>query len=333
MSDSLLPYAVGAAKRARKAAVRMRRRVERLHTVPAIGGGLRPRAHISPVHFSISGGRTLNFAVAVARGRVGSAVLVLTHGTHRVELPLDVEPQADGTALLTATTPLRYETPSETGRRGPMLTSGLWKPTLVLTDPQGETHRAAVTAFAEPAADGPTRVYSPSPTSGALFRIVRSVDGFALIKVRAPRRHAEFTDFELRWDRVTVHGRIYGFAAAEARGKAEMALRRGSGGPVTVTPEWDGDRFRFDVPFDRMGGVDHARVWELFVRVGGQRLKIARQFTDVRYPRRVFRTPIRIIALDNGSLMRVHAYVAGAGALVVSCVDVIPASPSTEEVA
>ncbi|WP_189946720.1 hypothetical protein [Streptomyces roseolus] len=311
----------------------MRRRVERLHTVPAIGGGLRHRAHIKPVHFSISGGRTLNFAVSVPRGRVASAVLVLTHGTHRVELPLEVEPQADGTALLTATTPLRYETPSETGRRGPMLTSGLWKPTLVLTDPQGETRRAVVTAFAEPAADGPTRVYSPSPTSGALFRIVRSVDGFALIKVRAPRRHAEFTDFELRWDRVTVYGRVYGFAAAEARGKAEMVLRRGGGAPVSVTPEWEGDRFRFDVPFDRMGGVDHARVWELFVRVGGQRLKISRQFTDVRYPRRVFRTPIRIIALDNGSLMRVHAYVAGAGALVVSCVDVIPASPSTEEVA
>ncbi|MEU2545605.1 hypothetical protein ABZ618_09220 [Streptomyces roseolus] len=311
----------------------MRRRVERLHTVPAIGGGLRHRAHIKPVHFSISGGRTLNFAVAVPRARVASAVLVLTHGTHRVELPLEVEPQADGTALLTATTPLRYETPSETGRRGPMLTSGLWKPTLVLTDPQGETRRAAVTAFAEPAADGPTRVYSPSPTSGALFRIVRSVDGFALIKVRAPRRHAEFTDFELRWDRVTVHGRVYGFAAAEARGKAEMVLRRGGGNPVSVTPEWEGDRFRFDVPFHRMGGVDHARVWELFVHVGGQRLKISRQFTDVRYPRRVFRTPIRIIALDNGSLMRVHAYVAGAGALVVSCVDVIPASPSTEEVA
>ncbi|MFD6249346.1 hypothetical protein [Streptomyces roseolus] len=311
----------------------MRRRVERLHTVPAIGGGLRNRAHIRPVHFSLSGGRTLNFAVAVPRARVASAALVLTHGTHRVELPLEIEPQADGTALLTATTPLRYETPSETGRRGPMLTSGLWKPTLVLTDPQGETRRAAVTAFAEPAADGPTRVYSPSPTSGALFRIVRSVDGFALIKVRAPRRHAEFTDFELRWDRVTVHGRIYGFAAAEARGKAEMVLRRGGGNPVSVTPEWEGDRFRFDVPFDRMGGVDHARVWELFVRVGGQRLKISRQFTDVRYPRRVFRTPIRIIALDNGSLMRVHAYVAGAGALVVSCVDVIPASPSTEEVA
>ncbi|MFF0474364.1 hypothetical protein [Streptomyces sp. NPDC004284] len=334
MSDSLLPYAVGAAKRARQVAVRMRRRVEQLHTVPAIGGGLRPHAMLRPVHFSVSSGRTLNFAVAVPAPQVASAVLVLSHRTSREQIPLELEPQADGTVLLTATTSLRHSGRSETARRGPVLSSGLWRLEVVITKPGGQTQRVKVAAASgHEISDGPTLPHSPSPTSGALFRIVRSMDGFALLKVRDPRPHAELTSFDLRWDRVTVHGRLIG-APVEAPGQAEAVMRRSNHPPVSVTPEWQGDRFTFDVPLDGMGGArGTARTWDLYLRMGTGRLRIARKLTDVRHPRQVYRTPFRIIALDNGSLMRVHAYVAAAGAFVVSCVDVIDAPRSTEEVA
>ncbi|MFF8842924.1 hypothetical protein ACF08N_09330 [Streptomyces sp. NPDC015127] len=334
MSDSLLPYAVGAAKRARRAAVRMRRRVEQLHTVPAIGGGIRPRAQLRPVHFSVSSGRTLNFAVAVPGRGVTSAVLVLSHGTARERVPLELEPQADGTLLLTATVPLRHRDGPEPAGRGPVLSTGIWRLAVLLTDSEGQTRHTKITAAAAPeVSDGPTLPYSPSPTSGAVFRPVRSVDGYALLKVRPPRPHAELTSFDLRWDRITVHGRLIGCTRGTATATAEAVVRRGNQAVVTE-PEWDGDRFTFEVPLDRMGsGRGTARTWDLFLRLGGSRLKIARQLTDVRHPRQVYRTPFRIVALDNGSLLRVHAHVTAAGALAVNCAEVIAAPRSTEEVA
>ncbi|MFJ4337581.1 hypothetical protein [Streptomyces sp. NPDC088915] len=334
MSDSLLPYAVGAAKRARRVAVRVRRRVEQLHTVPAIGGGLRPRAMLHPLHFSVSGGKTLNFAVTVPAQSVVSAVLVLSHGASREQIPLELEPQRDGTVLLTATTSLRHDGGSETARRGPVLGSGLWRLGMALTGPDGRTRRAGIAAASgQEVPDGPTLSYSPSPSSGAVFRIVRSVDGFALLKVRGPRPQAELTSVDLRWDRITVHGRLIGSARIEGAGQAEAVRRRSGRPPATATPEWQGDRFTFDVPLHGMGGARGTTRWDLYLRHGAARLRIARRLTDVRYPGQVYRTPFRIVALDNGSLMRVHAYVTAAGAFSVSCADVTDAPRSTEEVA
>lgn len=313
----------------------MRRRVEQLHTVPTIGGGIRPRPQLRPVHYSVSGGRTLNFAVAVPRRDVASAVLMLSHGTARERVPLELEPQADGTLLLTATVPLRHRDRPEPAGRGPALSSGIWRLAVLITDLAGQTHRTKVTAAAaREVSDGPTLPSSPSPTSGAVFRPVRSVDGFALLKVRAPRPHAELTAFDLRWDRITVHGRLIGCARAEASGTAEAVVRRGNHKTVTAKPAWQGDRFSFDVPLDKMGGDrGTARTWDLYLRLGGARLKIARQLTDVRHPRQVYRTPFRIVALDNGTLMRVHAHVTAAGALAVNCAEVIAPPQSTEEIA
>lgn len=334
MSDSLLPYAVGAAKRARRAAARIRRRVEQLHTVPTISGGMRPRAHLRPVHYTVGNGRTLNFAVAVPGGQIASAALLLSHGTAREKLPLELEPQADGTLLLTTTVPLRHRDAQERAGRGPALGTGIWRLAVLITTIDGRTHRTRVTAPAPPElSDSPTLPYSPSPTSGAWFRPVRSVDGFALLKVRSPRAHAELTSFDLRWDRVTVHGRLIGSAPPEAPGTVEAVVRRSNQKSVTTRPEWQGDRFTFDVPLDRMGGAT-ARTWDMYLRLGRTRLRIARQLTDVRHPRQVYRTPFRIVALDNGSLLRVHAHLTAAGALSVSCAELVPAPPrSTEEVA
>ncbi|MFD0429112.1 hypothetical protein ACFQ60_18955 [Streptomyces zhihengii] len=47
----------------------------------------------------------------------------------------------------------------------------------------------------------------------------------------------------------------------------------------------------------------------------------------------MYRTPFRIIALDNGALLRVHAHVTAAGALTVACAELEPALRSTEDIA
>ncbi|WP_261993773.1 hypothetical protein [Streptomyces sp. t39] len=305
-----------------------------MHTVPAIGGGIRPRAQLRPVHYSVSSGRTLNFAVSVPGRDIASADLMLSHGTSRERVPLELEPQADGTLLLTATVPLRHRDRPGQGARGPALGNGIWRLTVLLTDAAGSTRRVRVTAAANAEiSDGPTLTYSPSPVDGTVFRPVRSVDGFALLKVRPARPHAELTSFDLRWDRITVHGRLVGRDTAGGSGTAEAVVRRGSQ-TATAEPRWDGDRFTFDVPLDRMGGGrGTSRTWDLFLRVGGSRLRIARRLTDVRHPKQVYRTPFRIIALDSGALLRVHAHVTAAGALTVACAELEPAHRSTEDIA
>ncbi|GAA0590317.1 hypothetical protein [Streptomyces crystallinus] len=333
MSDSLLPYAVGAAKRARRAAVRMRRRVEQMHTVPAIDG-VKPRPLLQPVHFSVSGGRTLNFAVTFPRRpeAVSAAHLEMSRGRKVVHVELEQEPQSDGSLLLTATAPLRHDDPSETGTRGPVLSSGMWRMEVVVTDSDGRELRAKIASAPAESSDGPTLSTSPSPSSGAVFRPVRSVDGRSMLSVRGPRHQAELTSFELRWDRITVHGRLIAPQAPVEEYVAEAVLRRSSKAASAV-PVWDGDRFTFDVPLAEMAVGRSTRTWDMHLKAGGNRIKIARKLTDVRHPKQVYRTPFRIVALDNGSLARVHAYVTPAGVLAVSCTGFGTAPRGAEEVA
>ncbi|GGY31120.1 hypothetical protein [Streptomyces omiyaensis] len=342
MSDSLLPYAVGAAKRARQAAVRMRRRVERLQTAPAFASGIRPRPALHAVHLSVLGGRTLNVALtAPAAVDVTSAHLELTRGGRHLRLDLEVEPQSDGSRLLTATTALRYtdrtdlaDHPEEhgPGRAGVALFSGLWRIGVVLTGADGKELRAGVGAVALPTTDGPTAPVSPSPDSGAHFRIMRSVDGFAVLKVRAPVHQAELDRFDLRWDRIVVHGRLIA-RQGPVSGYTAQAVRRG-GGTVVPTPlEWDGDAFTFEVPLAEMVAGGRSYRWDMQLQHGRTGLKIGRRLTDVRRRHQVIRTTFRIIALEDGTLLRAHAYITSAGALAVSCVAFEGAPHGAEEVA
>ncbi|WP_282695083.1 hypothetical protein [Streptomyces sp. CC208A] len=339
MSDALLPYAVGAAKRARRVAVRMRRRVERLHTAPAFGGGIPPRPALRPLHLSVLGGRTLNVAVlAPPSADLASARLELTRGGRTLRLPLELEPQGDGTLLLTATTALRFtdtpEQPGDTGpygpgRPGPALSAGLWRITTVLTRTDGQELRTGVAAAALPAADGPVAPVSPDPACGAHFRLMRSVDGFAVLKVRAPAHQAELNTFALRWDRITVRGRIVAPQAPPAAYTAQ-AVRRGGGAVVQAPLEWDGDSFAFDLPLAGMVSGRRAHRWDIQLQQGRTGLKIGRRLTDLRRRDQVIRTSFRIIALEDGSLLRVHAYITSAGALAVSCVGIEGAPDGAE---
>lgn len=332
MSDALLPYAVGAAKRARRVAVRMRRRVERLHTAPAFGGGIPPRPALRPLHLSVLGGRTLNVAlIAPAGTEVASARLELARGGRVHRLPLEPEPQPDGTLLLTATTALRFtadpaapadpepDTGTGTGRGGLALTPGLWRVGTVLTRPDGQEQRTGVAAVPLPATDGPIAPVSPDPAGGAHFRLMRSVDGFAVLKVRAPAHQAELDTFALRWDRITVRGRVVAPQAPPAAYTAQ-AVRRGGGAVVQAPLEWDGDAFAFDLPLAGMVSGRKALRWDIQLQQGRTGLKIGRRLTDLRRRNQVIRTSFRIIALEDGSLLRVHAYITSAGALAVSCV-------------
>ncbi|WP_158822243.1 hypothetical protein [Streptomyces sp. NRRL F-5727] len=334
MSDALLPYAVGAAKRARRVAVRMRRRVERLHTAPAFGGGIPPRPALRPLHLSVLGGRTLNVALLVPpTTAVASARLELARGGRTHRLPLELEPQSDGTRLLTATTALRFtDAPDGDSASDPglALTAGLWRVATVLTGPDGQETRTGVAAVALPATDGPVAPVSPDPAGGAHFRLMRSVDGFAVLKVRAPAHQAELDTFALRWDRITVRGRVVAPQAPPAAYTAQ-AVRRGGGAVLRAPLEWDGDRFAFDLPLAGMVSGRRAHRWDIQLQQGRTGLKIGRRLTDLRRRDQVIRTSFRIIALEDGSLLRVHAYITSAGALAVSCVGFEGAPDGAEE--
>ncbi len=321
VSDTLLPYAVSAAKRARTVVVKVRRRVERMNTVPTLGGGVHPRALLAPVHLSVLGGRTLNVAVPFAGDRAGLAAarLELARGSRRMSVDLTAEPWQDGGLLLTATVPLRHAGYPEGGSRGLVLDSGLWRFSVVTTDTGGRETRSGLAAAPFGNADGPTLANPVSRASGAVFRVVRSVDNRAMLKVSAPAHQAELTGLDLRWDRITVHGRV--IAPRHPHGEyAAQIVRRGSAGGLPVRPVWDGDTFSFDVPLDAMiAGQRVQRTWEVQLQAGRTRLRLARRLTHVRHPKQVYRTPYRIVALADGSLARVHAHLTAAGALAVAC--------------
>ncbi|KUL38778.1 hypothetical protein ADL22_17275 [Streptomyces sp. NRRL F-4489] len=321
MSEALLSHAVAAVKRARRTAGRVRRRVEQINTVPALSARARPLPALRPAHLSVLSGRTLNVAVAWPRAAAGvtAARLVLERRGRQQSVPLEQEPQPDGTLLLTATAPLRHTRYDDAGLSGPRLDGGLWRMTVAVTDARGRTTRCGIASPDAPAGDGPTLPSPPSTTSGATFRPVRSVDGHAMLKVTGPREHAELLGFDLHWDRVTVHGRLLAAAGPAAEYTAE-AVRRGSATAVPATPVWDGDRFTFDVPLAAMArGARAQRMWDVQLRRGRTRLKLARRLTDVRRPKKVFRTPFRTIATEDGTLLRVHAHLSAAGTFAVSC--------------
>lgn len=321
MSESLLPYAVGAAKRARTMAVRVRRKVERMNTVPALGTGVRPRPVIAPVHLSVLGGRTLNVAVPLSRQSAdpAGARLELVHGSRRVSVDLAVEPQADGSALLTATVPLRYAEGELDTARGLLLSAGIWRFSVVVTDDGGRETRADLSAPAFSTVHGPMLPTSPSESSGAVFRAVRSVDGRAMLKVTAPAHQAELSGFDLRWDRVTIRGRLLAARHPVGQYTAE-AVRRGANKSVPIELSWDGDAFTFDLPLGSMtGALGVQRTWDIQLRAGRTRLKLAKRLTQVRYPKQVYRTPFRIVSLGDGSLTRAHVYLTPGGALAVAC--------------
>lgn len=327
MSETLLSHAVGAVKHARRTAGRIRRRVERINTVPALGSPGRARATLRPVHLSVLGGRTFNLAVPSPRraSELAGAFLVLERRDQRRAIPMELEAQPDGTVLLTVTAPLRHARYDAQDASGPRLTDGVWRLAVEATDSKGRKARFALTAPPAHAGDGPTLSSPPSESSGATFRPMRSVDGQSMIKVTPPRATAELTGFDLRWDRISVHGRLIA-AGAPADFTAEAV--RGSA-VVPIRPQWDGDRFAFDVPLDDMAARGRGKgVWDIQLRSGRNRIRIGRRLTDVRHPKKVFRTPFRTIATEGGTLLRVHAHLSAAGNLAVSSTVI-----STKEIA
>ncbi|MEV6008837.1 hypothetical protein AB0M29_18700 [Streptomyces sp. NPDC051976] len=338
MSEFLLPYAVKTAQQARSAAARIRRRVQRITTVPTVGTTVRPRPMLVPVHLSVLGGRTLNVAIPL-RGSdedVAGARLELVRGAERMSTPLVRERHgADGT-LLTATVTLRHgdgpqgrSAAPDHGRPSSMvLRGGLWRFSAALVHDDGRETRVDLAAVERRVSEGPTVSHPPCPYSGAVFRLMRSVNGRALLKVSGPAQHAELVDFDLRWDRVTVRGRLLGRRQPAQRFSAEVR-RRGTGRTIAAETVWDGDRFTFDLPLAAITrGQRTERTWDAYLTAGRTRLKVARRLTDVRHPKRVFRTPYRIVALEGGSLVRVHAYVTPAGALAVACADFTADAPA-----
>jgi hypothetical protein len=333
MADPLLSHAVRAAKWARGTAVRARRRAEQIDTVPALGARGRSLPVQRPVHLSVLGGRTLNLAIPCppGAGTVADARLVLESRGRRETLPMETEPQPGGGLLLTLTAPLRHTDHDEPTARGPRLRDGIWRLTLLTRDAEGREHRASVGSSAPVAADGPTLRTPPDPFTGVAYRVVRTVDGHAMVKVASPRRQAELTALDLKWDRITVRGRLIAAEPPYGEYRAEAIRRGASGAPVAIATRWEGASFTFDLPLAEMSAGSRAqRMWDIRLRGSrGGRVKIARRLTDVRNPKRVFRTPFRSVALDNGTVLRVHAHLSAAGTLAVSCAPFVTPEAST----
>jgi hypothetical protein len=200
-----------------------------------------------------------------------------------------------------------------------VLDSGLWRFSVVTTDARGRMTRSGLAAAPFGNADGPTLPNPVSPSSGALFRLVRSVDNRAMLKVSGPAHQAELTGLDLRWDRITARGRLIAPRHSPAEYSAQM-VRRGSTAAVPVKPVWDGPAFAFDVPLEAMtAGQRVQRTWEVQLNAGRTKLRLARRLTHVRRPKQVYRTPYRVVALADGSLVRVHAHLTAAGVLAVTC--------------
>ncbi|MEU9992595.1 hypothetical protein AB0E10_38540 [Streptomyces sp. NPDC048045] len=254
---------------------------------------------------------------------IESAFLQVRRRNESHTVPLDLEDQWDGTTLLTTTTALCHPHGDDPQQPGLRVGDGLWRLTVVVSYRSGSTARFALVAPPAPAADGPTLPTFPSAGSGAVFRMVRSLEDRAMLKVTGPRRQAELTGFTAGWDRVTVHGRLIAAGLEPSRFTAE-AVPRTVGSAVPVRPGWQGNRFTFEVPLSAMSaGGRTARVWDLRLRSGRTKIRIGRRLTDVRHPGKVFRTPFHTVALPTGELLRVHAHVSGAGWAAVSCT-VIP---------
>ncbi|CAM5591873.1 hypothetical protein GCM10010329_48470 [Streptomyces spiroverticillatus] len=321
MNDALLSQAVKAVSRARRTAGRVRRRVERINTVPALGARVGSRPTLPPVHLSLLSGRTLNLAVRCPSASTPPehARLVFEHRGRRQSVTLAQEKHPEG-LLLTATVSLRHAELDAPEATGPRLSDGVWRLTVVTTDRTGNESRYGIADPTATAPEGPTLPHSPSTTSGALFRPVRSVDGHAMIKVSGPREQAELLGFDLYWDRVTVQGRLLTTAAPHTAWTVEAVRRGSSSATVRVTPVWDGDRFTFDVPLDAMArGAKGARVWDFQLQRGRSKARLGRRLTDVRHPKKVLRTPFRTIATPAGALLRVHAHLSPAGTFAVNC--------------
>lgn len=333
MQHTLLSHAVSAARHARRTAGRLRHRWERVDTLPVLAARPRPRPLLRPRHLSVLGGRTLNVAVPFPQraGGVHSAVLELTHGDRCESTPMTPEPQPDGTLLLTATVPLHYAPPG-TGP-APRLTRGLWRLSVTVTDLAGRRIRADLRGVPPRAVEGPTLAHPPHPVSGALFRPVRSADRYALLKVVPPAPQAELAGVDLRWDRVTVHGRLLGPLPRHTSWAAEAVRRGAGGGTLRAAPAVTGPEFAFDLPLDRMTADGHTQhTWEVQLRSGRTRLKVGRRLSGVRLPQKVFRTPYRSVALADGRLLRVHVRLTATGLLLVSCAayaDPLPAEATT----
>uniref|UniRef100_A0AAU2UYZ4 Uncharacterized protein n=1 Tax=Streptomyces sp. NBC_00003 TaxID=2903608 RepID=A0AAU2UYZ4_9ACTN len=332
MGEPLLSHAVRAAKWARGAASRARLRTEQIDTLPALGARGRSLALLRPVHLSVLGGRTLNLALpcpSLAGGVTGAGLLLESRGRSQ-RLPLEMEPQPDGGVLLTLTTPLRHARLDAPDARGLRLHDGIWRLTLVATDHAGRQHRAAVASLTASIGDGPTLRTSPDPATGVRYRVARTVDGHAVIKVSAPRRQAELTALDLKWDRITVRGRLLAAQPPHDAYAAE-AIRRGAGGTaIAIRPRWQGPEFTFDLPLAEMSRHSRdQRMWDVRLTSNTTRIKIARRLTDVRHPKRVFRTPFRAVALADGTVLRVHAHLSAAGTLAVSCAPFVTPEDST----
>ncbi|MCD0482078.1 hypothetical protein LO771_06520 [Streptacidiphilus sp. ASG 303] len=313
--------------RALRAGSRLRSLAQRLsprhgQPVPAAAPAA-PRRRLRTVHLSVLDGRTLNVCVEVPDARRGRpVVLEFVQDQAVVPVPMTVTaspygpPRAEAAALLS----LPGESgPAALGRV--VLEPGRWRLRVALAGPVGQVEHADVGAAPELLGTGPTRPDPPSPETAHQARVDATKDGRALLRIGEVAPCAEVTRVDLGWTAVTVSGRPVGVPEGDLPLLQAEAVRRDTGGSERIPLLWDGARFTFPLPLDRMADPDGRElIWDVRLRCGERPLRLGRRLTDVRDPKQVFRTPYRLLVAEDGRTVRAHAYYTAGGSLCLSCV-------------
>lgn len=321
MTGLKLERALRAGSTLRAIAQRINRRSPAVE--PATQAG--PKRRLRTIHLSVLDGRTLNLGVELPTELGRRPIrLELVKDETVVSVPMSVvhseygPTRAEAVAQLSSG-PEGGGTPAGTDRI--RLEPGRWRLRVALSGPVGQVERADVGAAEELLTEGPTKADPACPDTATQIAVDSTKDGRALLRVSRLAASAEVSRVRLGWTGISVSGRPVALTAADRPLVRAEAVRRDTGGAEQIPVSWDGDRFAFDLPLDRMTATgDDERIWDLRLRCGERVLKLGRRLTDVKDPKGVFRTPYRVVVTESGRAVRAHIYYTQGGNLCLSCV-------------
>ena len=266
-------------------------------------------------------GRTLNIDVPVPRLRhdeVLSAELRAVHGADRRAIPARVRPEPDGTVSIEATA-LLDDNPG-----GLALRPGrLWLLELAVRMRAGGEQILKVLGGRQQAGTrGLTVASPPHPDTGFRYRVRLRASGRLALGVTPPAAPAaEVSRVELDWLRAALEIRLVGRPLA---GPATVEIVKRSGtARVTASVEQIGaDRVRCDLPLTELaafGGGSGPVYLHVFLRSGGQRLRVGRVLHDLTDAEQILKPTPAIVWAAPGRCVRVEVRFSTAGAMSLAC--------------
>ncbi|MFI5934643.1 hypothetical protein [Actinoplanes sp. NPDC051494] len=276
-------------------------------------------------YFAVLDGHSLNVQLILPdlEGAVpASAQLAFTHGRaeHRVPARLGQDYLGRWTAEALA---LFGERPG-----GLPLTPGTWDLALLVTTESGDQRRLTVrrTEPEQIRKASVTVAAPPDADTGMRFRPAVGAFGVCHIDVQAAQPRAEMVRFVVDLGKAEVIGR---FVAVPATAGAVAEFHCRDAGTVhqsAVTVE--GEIFRFGVPLAAMASDPGGKqVWDIRIRVGGNRIRVGRFLHDLSDIRTVLKTYERRLLMPGGAVVHLRPYYTTAGSFALTCTSTEPGAP------